>query len=96
VAVALADVTSGSHSIAELRYLRDVERCHRLPASQRQFRRTVDGAARYDDVRYVRYGTVVEIDGRAAHPEHARWRDMRRDNAAVLDGITARSVRDRR
>jgi alkylated DNA nucleotide flippase Atl1 len=83
---ALADIASGSHSIAELRYLRDVERCHGLPASARQVRRVVDGASRYDDVRYRRYATLVEIDGRAAHPEHARWRDMRRDNAAVLEG----------
>jgi hypothetical protein len=83
---ALADIASGSHSVAELRYLRDVERCHGLPASTRQVRRVVDGASRYDDVRYQRYATLVEIDGRAAHPEHARWRDMRRDNAAVLAG----------
>jgi very-short-patch-repair endonuclease len=86
LAAALADVASGSHSVAELRYLRDVERSHGLPASKRQFRRAVNGASRYDDVRYMRYATVVEIDGRAAHPEHARWRDMRRDNAAVLEG----------
>jgi hypothetical protein len=36
-------------------------------------------------VRYRAYRTP-ELDGRAAHPEHDRWRDFRRDNEAVVDG----------
>jgi hypothetical protein len=40
----------------------------------------------YDDVLDRRYATRVEFDGLAAHPEHARWRDMRHDNAAVIQG----------
>ena len=94
---ALNDVDAGCHSLIEVRYLRDVERAHGLPRSQRQARResvesttTVeggpDGRVEYDDVRYRRYATRVELDGRAAHPEHARWRDMRRDNAATVEG----------
>jgi hypothetical protein len=100
---ALGDVEAGCHSLIELAYLRDVERAHGLPASQRQARRpsttalaggqsttTSEGAPHgtigYDDVRYRRYATRVELDGLAAHPEHARWRDMRRDNAAVIEG----------
>jgi hypothetical protein len=81
---ALSDVASGCHSLVELRYLRDVERAHGLPPSQRQVRREKE--SRYDDVRYREFRTRVELDGRAAHPEHERWRDMRRDNAAVVEG----------
>jgi Transcriptional regulator, AbiEi antitoxin len=127
---ALGDVEAGCHSLIELAYLRDVERAHGLPASQRQARRqstttqagrqassaqvggqagtaqvggqagtaqvggqastTSQGAPHgrvgYDDVRYRRYATRIELDGLAAHSEHARWRDMRRDNAAVIEG----------
>jgi hypothetical protein len=99
---ALNDVDAGCHSLIEVKYLRDVERAHGLPRSQRQVRResgestaTIEGGPRrtasydrvgYDDVRYRRYATRVELDGRAAHPEHARWRDMRRDNAATVEG----------
>ena len=88
---ALGDVALGAHSLLELRYLRDVERAHGLPGSQRQVRRSAEGVlgkgpASYDDVRYPTYRTRVELDGRAAHPDHRRWRDMRRDNAAVVDG----------
>ena len=81
---ALGDVESGCHSLLEVRYLRDVERAHGLPTSQRQVRR--ESTARYDDVRYREYATRVELDGLAAHPEPERWRDMRRDNAAVVAG----------
>ena len=81
---ALGDVEAGCHSLIELTYLRDVERPHGLPASQRQARR--ETSPHYDDVRYQRYATRVELDGLAAHPQHERWRDMRRDNAAVVDG----------
>jgi hypothetical protein len=83
---ALSDVHGGSHSPAELAYLRRVERAHHLPRSRRQVRRAERGPSRYDDVRYLRYRTRVELDGRAAHPDHERWRDMRRDNDAVVAG----------
>lgn len=34
---------------------------------------------------------VVELDGRAAHPEGTRWADVRRDNAnAAVGQITLR------
>ena len=29
----------------------------------------------------------VELDGQAAHPAGARWRDIHRDNANAADGI---------
>jgi very-short-patch-repair endonuclease len=83
LSAALRDVDDGSHSPLELAYLRNVERAHGLPRSQRQMRRA---SGHYDDVRYPKYGVRVELDGRAAHPEHERWRDMRRDNAAAEQG----------
>ena len=30
---------------------------------------------------------IVELDGRAAHPGDTRWKDIWRDNAALVDGI---------
>lgn len=80
---AVRDAEEGSHSWLELAYLRDVERAHGLPRSQRQTRRST---RHYDDVRYRSFGVRVELDGRAAHPEHERFRDMRRDNAAAMEG----------
>jgi very-short-patch-repair endonuclease len=85
---ALRDVADGCHSVLELRYLRDVERPHGLPGGERQAVRQRRGGRWYDDVHYREYRTRVELDGRAAHPEEARFRDMRRDNAAAVDGET--------
>lgn len=84
---ALDDVADGCHSLLELRYLRDVERRHRLPAGRRQATRPRGGGRWYDDVRYPGYATLVELDGRAAHPEESGRRDRLRDNAAALDGF---------
>ncbi|GII22032.1 hypothetical protein Pme01_16290 [Planosporangium mesophilum] len=86
VLAALGDVGGGAQSSLELRYLRDVERAHGLPRGSRQCAVTRPGGRFYDDVRYVPFGVVVELDGRAAHPDEARWRDMRRDNVSVLQG----------
>jgi very-short-patch-repair endonuclease len=52
----------------------------------RQYAVTRAGGRTYDDVRYAEFGVVVELDGRAAHPDETRWRDMARDNASVVDG----------
>jgi very-short-patch-repair endonuclease len=82
----LDDVGQGCHSVLEWRYLRDVERAHGLPEATRQWRSRRLGRSSYDDVRYADYGVRVELDGRAAHPEEARWRDLRRDNAATQEG----------
>jgi hypothetical protein len=40
----------------------------------------------YHDVRYRRWSTVVELDGRAAHPVEEAFRDFRRDNRVVVAG----------
>jgi hypothetical protein len=82
----LDDTAAGTHSVLERRYLRDVERGHRLPRGRRQARPAGGGPARYRDVEYARFGTVVELDGRAYHPEERRSADRRRDNDAAIDG----------
>jgi hypothetical protein len=82
----VGDVAEGAHSVLELRYLRDVERAHGLPRGSRQYAVTRTGGRFYDDVRYLEFGVVVELDGRAAHPDEACWRDLHRDNASVADG----------
>jgi very-short-patch-repair endonuclease len=91
LSVVLADAADGVHSVLEFRYYRDVERAHRLPPAVRQARVVRGRRTQYRDALYARYRVVVELDGRLAHPGDARWRDIRRDNAAAADGgITLR------
>lgn len=78
----LADVAEGTESPLEVRYLTDVERAHGLPRAVRQVRSRSGREVR--DVRYVEYATIVELDGRLHIA--GRFKDMRRDNAALLDG----------
>lgn len=87
LAVALDDIADGAHSILELRYLRRVERPHRLPHAKRQVRMISGRRTRYRDALYADFGVVVETDGRVAHPLEERWRDHHRDNAAIVDGL---------
>lgn len=86
---ALAADAAGVHSVLEHRYLRDVERPHRLPRGVRQARaRNADGGrTEYRDVLYEAYLVAVELDGRAAHPGDRRWPDIYRDNAAATAGV---------
>ncbi|PZS29960.1 MAG: hypothetical protein DLM59_11945 [Pseudonocardiales bacterium] len=87
VLAALRDIAEGAHSLLEIRYLRDVERRHRLPEGRRQ-RAVLRGARReWTDVSYDDYATCVELDGRLGHDQVTdAWRDMRRDNRAALAG----------
>jgi len=87
LATALTDIGDGAHSVLELRYLRRVERAHRLPCAQRQVRIVRDGRTEYRDALYPEYGVAVETDGEVAHPLQSRWRDQRRDNAGAIEGI---------
>jgi very-short-patch-repair endonuclease len=80
----LADVAQGTHSLLELRYLRDVERAHGLPSGHRQ--RAVDNE--FTDVFYVPFALVVELDGRFHFAPRQRWRDLERDNRAALRAET--------
>jgi hypothetical protein len=82
----LQDVDEGAESPLELRYLRDVERAHGLPRGARQ-RPSADRPA-LRDVLYERYAFVVELDGRKGHEGEGKFRDMRRDNAALLANLS--------
>ncbi|WP_239111440.1 hypothetical protein [Phycicoccus sonneratiae] len=80
----LGDVGDGTHSAAEIRYVRDVERAHGLPGGRRQVAR--DRGATHDTV-YEAYATVVEVDGRLGHERWSeRVRDGRRDRLAAGEG----------
>lgn len=83
---ALEDVGLGCHSLLEIKYFRNVETAHGLPVADRQAVRQRSDRREFDDVRYRQYRTRVELDGVAAHPHSERFRDMRRDNAAVEQG----------
>jgi hypothetical protein len=82
----LAEVEDGVQSPLEGQYLRRVERAHTLPRGRRNLGEAEAGRRRYRDVGYDPWLLVVELDGREAHPDDQRFRDMRRDNAVVLSG----------
>ena len=86
LAMALGDAATGVQSPLEHGYLYGVERPHGLPAGVRQRRVVAANACTYQDVHYQRYLVIVELDGRAAHPELQRWRDVHRDNASTAEG----------
>jgi hypothetical protein len=83
----LSPEAEGLHSVLEYRYHRGVELPHCLPGGARQARFQVAGRSAYRDRLYPEYLTVVELDGRAAHPGDERWHDIRRDNATSAGGI---------
>jgi very-short-patch-repair endonuclease len=83
----LADIQSGTHSLLERRYVRDVERPHGLPVARRQARTGVAALSRYIDQLYEEARLAVELDGQAAHPIERRWADIHRDNAHATAGI---------
>jgi very-short-patch-repair endonuclease len=84
---ALTDAGDGVHSVLEWHYVRDVERNHGLPRGRRQAVSRVGGRTRYLDNHYREFRVAVELDGQAAHPGEARWRDIHRDNASAEAGI---------
>lgn len=76
---AMTDIRTGSHSAAEVRYVRDVERPHALPTARRQAPSTVNGRSVHDND-YEEFGVVIEVDGRLGHEEwSSRVKDGRRD-----------------
>ena len=81
----LLEVSEGAESPLELRFLRDVERRHGLPAGKRQRRTSTPGRR---DVIYPQYKLIVELDGRLGHLGEGRFRDMGRDNAALIEELT--------
>jgi hypothetical protein len=88
VAVALDDAAAGCHSVLEATYRSRVERAHGLPTAARQATRARRGGRWYDDVRYERHATLVELDGAVAHRPESAGRDNRRDNAGTVAGLS--------
>lgn len=80
------DVGDGVTSPLERRYVGDVERAHGLPRGLCNRLEVCRGRRRYRDVRYRRWRLVVELDGRAAHPEDERELDDLRDNELTARG----------
>jgi hypothetical protein len=81
----LAEAGSGVSTPLERRYVRDVEQAHGLPRSirNRPDRDPGTGASVYRDMHYAEWLTVVETDGREAHPDDEAYLDRRRDNALL-------------
>lgn len=88
---ALADLEGGGDSGAELLFVRDVERPHRLPTSRRQQPSDL-GRRRYHDFEYTGYGLIVEVDGRLGHEQ---WRDRVRDGQRDRQLLTQERVTTR-
>jgi hypothetical protein len=93
---ALRVIEDGVQSNLEYRYVRDVERAHRLPKAKRQARVAAGSAhlassgtrrSQYLDNLYEAFGVAVELDGSAYHLVEDRWRDIRRDNVNATSGI---------
>lgn len=85
---ALEDVRDGAYSSLERRYIRDVERAHKLPRSQHQAGRQLGGKVHYRDNWYPDYRVAVEIDGPAYHQNERVQLDKDRDNANLaLDDV---------
>ncbi len=85
---ALEDAADGVFSSLERRYVRDVERAHRLPKSHHQVRRQFDGKVQYRDNWYADYRVVVEVDGPAYHQNERVQLDKDRDNVNLaLDDV---------
>jgi len=83
----LSPDAEGILSVLEYRYHHNVERPHGLPSGSRQTHFRLNSRSGYRDRVYDAYGTVIELDGRVAHPGDERWRDIRRDNAATGTGL---------
>ncbi|GAA1393593.1 hypothetical protein GCM10009599_16780 [Luteococcus peritonei] len=79
----LLDDAQGLESPLEVLYRERVEKAHGLPTGTRQVRRAGGRA----DVLYEEFGLLCELDGRLHDLTSAVFRDLRRDNAASVDGL---------
>jgi very-short-patch-repair endonuclease len=86
IIAAAHDAAGGSHSLAEIDYLR-LSRKHGLPEPTRQaVRRDAAGTRRYLDVYYEEWGVHVEIDGAQHNDPRQQWADMKRQNEIWIKG----------
>ena len=84
----LDDVSAGTRSVLERRYLQVVERAHGLPVGVRQERHVGATGVIRRDVGYPAQETCVELDGAFGHRDAVdRWTDLRRDVDAAVAGI---------
>ncbi|WP_206673523.1 hypothetical protein [Pseudactinotalea terrae] len=82
----LTDVRDGICSVLERGYRDRVERPHGLPRPDRQHVSEATGFLTHQDVRYLRYDLIVELDGLAFHSSAAaRDQDAARDLAEMAD-----------
>jgi hypothetical protein len=84
LADALTDISDGVHFPLELRWTRDVQRAHGLPAPTHQARRQGADGTRFLDNHYAPYDLAVELDGLAFHPAQDRDRERYRDNETMI------------
>jgi hypothetical protein len=83
----IATVSPGTESPLEHEYDLRVVRAHGLPPAREQHRERTGGRGVRRDRDYRKYGTVVELDGRAGHEDAwDTFRDMDRDNSTQEDG----------
>lgn len=86
ILAAAHDAAGGSHSLAEIDYLR-LSRKHGLPEPTRQVvRRDAAGTRRYLDVYYEQWRVHVEIDGAQHNDPRQQWADMKRQNEIWIQG----------
>jgi Transcriptional regulator, AbiEi antitoxin len=78
----VAETAVGVESPLEYRWIKHVERPHRLPAPTRPYR-TPSGAVA--DGAYEEFRVLLELDGRRYHDGERRFRDWRRDNLSSED-----------
>jgi hypothetical protein len=87
ITMTVADAQDGSHSLAELDFVR-LCRSHGLPVPSRQVARTdMRGTRRYLDALFEPWQVQVEIDG-SHHLEAGQWwADLRRQNDLWVAGL---------
>ena len=81
----LSEAADGVRSALELRWVRNVERPHQLPAPTRR-NQTLVSSRNEPDAAHEDYLTLLELDGLRYHSDEQILRDRRRDNAHSAGG----------
>jgi hypothetical protein len=83
IADIVAETAIGVQSPLEFRWMKQIERPHRLPIPTRPYRLPSGAVA---DGAYEEFRVLLELDGRRYHDGERRFRDWRRDNLSSEDG----------
>jgi hypothetical protein len=83
IADIIAETAIGVQSPLEFRWIKQVERPHRLPIPTRPYQLPSGTVA---DGAYEEFRVLLELDGRRYHDGEHRFRDWRRDNLSSEDG----------